>query len=293
MRSMRKLLEGELGCISLLLIIASVFALMFWTSYFSQLARSGSKLYFIVALIPVAIIIVVYIAAMLVPTIEYPGLEIPKEHSVANPAVSTSKKVPLPYVLEEAKVLFVTEKVSSEVIAENHWRIHLYFLLHNNHTEKVVLTDIHANLYYKLPVIQKGVVGRWEAIVLYETNSIVAGGKVHEIVAGGTLPVDLVLEVSRRVGYGGDEGSAISGPVFVLFGIFVDYFFAEPDNNYKRFRIPSDSVFIFQDSADGDLDYINKKNFSKFCEENKNSGRLLNLTRECLDKHTSQYYEIA
>jgi hypothetical protein len=117
----------------------------------------------------------------------------------------------------------------------------------NHGINDIILYDMHAHVYHTTTSSSPPLasVAHRELIESYQTNSILAGGKVYEIKTKAYLPIELTLEISRLEGIG-NYVAPTEGMVLSIFGLYIDYHVFSGE--LARFRIPSNSIFCFQNS---------------------------------------------
>ena len=241
----------------------------------------------------VLLLILAYVGSLLTPIeITFPGIEVDKKPPDEAHAVLVVSNQ-LPSVSDG--VSLVTDGVSSEAIDNGRWRLHLFLSFFNYGHSAVILYDLHAHVYCRMAYILPPASILWRAwIEIYETNSILAGGKEFHINPNECESMELVLEISRFEGIS-DASPATDGMVLALFGLFADYHTLGSRGVVPHRRIPSESVFSFQNSDAGHLVYVNSDNISKYWDKHKsnpNGRKLVNAFRKVLEKHTSQIFEL-
>jgi hypothetical protein len=192
------------------------------------------------------------------------------------------------------ELLFSIEDLMSEPNGNASWRLHIYFTIYNNCSFELNIFDFHTHVYcseaFHAP---PGDILRRYYIEIYETNSILAGGKTYSIKPKEHLSVDIAFDITRKEGYG-DNIESKEGMVLSIFGLFADYSFIL-NNEIKKKRVPVEAIYSFQNSINGHFIYINEKNIQYYWEKHKSSasGRtLVNAFRKALKIHLSKEFDL-
>ncbi len=184
-----------------------------------------------------------------------------------------------PTVPDPPEVSVVTEAIKVVPLGTVRWRLDVYVSLFNASSHDIALHDIHAHVYYsrRMSIPPPGSIWEWRSrvwIELKEDNSILTGGKVYEVPSKKFHPFHLSVEISRleepNIGSAGlrprykdervlshEDGVESKGFMLTVFGLFFDYHTLRNGNPVKV-RIPSDSIYSFQDIIGFYLDYYRR-----------------------------------
>jgi hypothetical protein len=147
------------------------------------------------------------------------------------------------------EVIFKTLRISSEQVGWERWQFKIRLeVVNNTLNQSVVLADMHAIVYEKVPVSPEGG-GSWvetiQEIWLMQDNTIWKGARSYPLDPGKGYEIVLVLEM----------GSAKDHPTRTLdtgktvFGLLLDYFV--PTGTQMRVK-PSDYIYTFSYRGAGD-----------------------------------------
>jgi hypothetical protein len=214
----------------------------------------------------------------------------------------------------------MTEAIKAEPLGEARWRLRVFFSLFNQAGHPIIVSDMHAHVYYSSRIGMPPPASIWEWrsriwIELKEDNSILTGGKLYEIRAHDSSAFEVSMEISRmeekpvnRVGlapkykdevnvpeFNEGEGSPSEGRMWTVFGLFIDYFGSLASGEPVRWRVPTDSVFSFQDYNNGHVVYVNSANLEQY--KRKHEGgvpgeMLVRLFERALREHTIRVFTL-
>jgi hypothetical protein len=215
--------------------------------------------------------------------ISFPGTEIQK---IDQPPIPKSTSEVKPTTRKD--LLFVTDGVGFKKIHPGAWSLSVYFSVYNVSPIPLTIFDLHAHVYgQSTSPMKRATIDYREKIELLQTNSIVANGKTYPLAPGENMPMELVTQVSTSTGMGNDLAPQ-DVLLSIIFGLFVDYRILE-NGALLAIRIPSDSVYYFENSDGGQFLYINPATSAEYLERKKKTlfGQFLIYDLgKLLDKHS-------
>jgi hypothetical protein len=137
----------------------------------------------------------------------------------------------------ERDIQFLTEGVYLDSVEPGRYRLHIRFILCNTGASPAYVYDMHANTYAKQ--FQQGAPLTIETcrIVVYQDNSILRDGRIYDVHPNAPLSFDIVVEVTR---------TDYDGYIRFVFGLFVDYHFQGDSGGRRKYRLPSDAIYAFE-----------------------------------------------
>ena len=190
--NIKMLIFGLIVCACLFVIASQISTnwlrdILFYIGVFIGLVIFLSLLIFIQAYIPL--------------TISYPGIQVKKKYQdyktdtrILNTLLNSDKKQDIKFTIED---------VYSEPNREATWKLHVYFTIYSNCLYDITIFDFHANVYCSEAFLAPPLtIGLRYYIELFETNSILAGGKTYQLKSNEEMPVEIVFEITRMEGMG-------------------------------------------------------------------------------------------
>lgn len=281
----------------IILILFNVLVLVFNVSFIPSSFKNNTN---VIDFFSLSVIAFVYFISLSPIDINYPGEKAIKLHKKSDQTDLFLEKnfgEKLKYDSQDVKVSLITEDTIARKIGEAKWEISIFLTILNNEDSAITLYDIHANTYCSLAniVSPASILERWY-IELYENNSIIESGKTLQIKSKSNYPINVKFNISRLRSFGIKSVSPSEGMIFSIFGLFIDYHIVDENNDVINYRIPSDSIYCFQNDNNGENSvWINLGNINFYHDYLKGSHRgrqLVDGFVEALEKHISTYYKV-
>lgn len=187
---------------------------------------------------------------------------------------------------QEIPLSVVTNGAYSEAIGLNHWRLVIKLSVSNHRCNQASnIVDLHAHVYcLEGLIVPPASITYMERLNIYHTNSIIPGGLEYQLTPNERCPLEVCLEISRND----------SGRLFCVFGLFLDCNFRN-NGQEKYFRIPSDSIYAFQNDTDeGVLIFINEDNLPQYQKRMSQypNRKLMKQFEIALGQHLREIHEL-